>query len=805
MKINQRVWLRKDGAVFHQEGFTDYPEQGVWSSDDRILAFWSQKSGGLDSLIYHGKQPQSANAFLLRNPSGALKVSWMVKTRDGCEVIPHRFKKTILYPFGWENTFFQNGIRIQSRLCVQGHTLILNSRCQNLREETVEITPILKLDPAALEKNVNGKRIWREDQSDKGSLCLVAHDQLQTSTWIKAPGFKDYLLDAETYILITSDDLDTRVEDWSLMLSNTEVPPYKWGRSVNFFILCGDSTPQIKDTLAHLRREPANPWKEQLTRSSTIAKNCPRLQISRFRFADAIYRLSPLYTEATKVNHSGALRSSAGGYYFVWGWDSLMAGHELNRYGDREGALHLLDFIANHRAEDGSIPHRFDNDLRPLQVVGFGFVSLLFISLLYQYYCETVDVETLNCYYPVALLIFNEIASSTDERGFFPCLGMYPDAPLKLGRTPQSNVSYEIGFWYCACRMMEILADRRGDCDTSRIAISIADRLYATFLDSFYDPILGFLVDSRGNPGNEANGTYPRYSLFPLHNAFGAWLLRPVLKNIGSFVKKELMKPDGIRMVPAWDPHSNSETVTGNCWFLHFDLYCLKAFRRIGDGLAVEKWLNLANAFFTKRCVIPELQTMVPNSTIPANWEGPTGQIWQLFAMSGWVRGLLEGVVGIETDIGGLTYFPCKLSSTIRMDRFPFRDGIWKILVNGNGSWVTLLKVDGEIILGSLKIPGEMVTPGEHTLEVERSMNPTGFPLLLEATGATVHHPKVENRRLTLWLEANNQVNIIFFCPFPPVVTMNGVEINGFWDPETNNGSFSWDVHGMWELVIGEK
>ena len=332
---------------------------------------------------------------------------------------------------------------------------------------------------------------------------------------------------------------------------------------------------------------------------------------------------------------------------FVWGWDSLMAGHELNRYGDREGALRLLDFMANHRAEDGSIPHRFDNDFLPLQVVGFGFISLLFISLLYQYYCETLDAETLNRYYPVARLFFDEIASHTDERGFFACLGMYPDAPLKLGRTPQSNVTYEIGFWYCACRMMDILANRQGDDDTSRNAAGMAGRIYATFLDSFYDPTLGFLVDSRGNPGHESNGTFPRYSLFPLHNAFGAWLLRPVLNNIGAFMKKELMKPDGIRMVPAWDPHANTETVTGNCWFLHFDLYGLKAFRRIGDGQAIEQWLTLANDFFTTRCVIPELLTMDPNSASPSKWEGPTGQIWQLFAMSGWVRGFV-GKVWLE-------------------------------------------------------------------------------------------------------------------------------------------------------------
>ena len=218
----------------------------------------------------------------------------------GVRLSPIASKKTTLYPFGWENTFFQNRIKIKSRLCVQGHSLVLNSRCQNLGDETVEITPILKLDPAALEKKVNGVRTWREDHRDTGSLCLVAHDRLQTGTWIQAPGFKDYLIDAETYVLLASDELNTRVEDWSLVLSNTEVLPHKWGRSDNFFLLCGDSTPQIEDTLAHLRRNPAIPWKEQITRNTTIARRSPRLQVSRFRFADAVYRLLPLVYRSHK-------------------------------------------------------------------------------------------------------------------------------------------------------------------------------------------------------------------------------------------------------------------------------------------------------------------------------------------------------------------------------------------------------------------------------------------------------------------------------------------------------------------------
>ncbi len=792
------------GLIRRRNGIGRFPEGGIWIADDRILAFFSQESGGLTRLIYHGKQPQSANAFLLQQPAGALKWSFDIESITSREVISHKFQRTQIWPFGWVNEFQQAGCTFQTTLCARGRTLIWQVRCRNQRSEPLWITPVLSLDPDSLNVRVNGHRAWNAPRNRQGVLYLAARDQLQTRSWINVPGFKDQFIDAETHLLIAGADDQVRIDGLSLSLPAEEIPPDVWGEPVYFFVVCESTNTQAELTLAQMRIAPASSWQAQFARYTSRSASSPRLRVSGHPVASAVYRLAPQYTEAMKVMNSGALRSSAGGYYFVWGWDSLMGGHELTRWGDSVGAQRLLEFISTHLAEDGSVPHRFDNDLEPLQVTGFDFISQLFISLLYQYYSETLDEAALKRCYPAARWIFEQLSAQTDRRGFYPSLGMYPDAPLKLGRSPQSLVAYENGFFYTICRMMEVLAQIQGDDLLSQSASGLAARLQRNYLTEFFDPQRGFLVDAVDVASGKHNGTYPRYSLFPLHNPFGARLMRPVMKNLSGFIQRELFKTDGIRMVPIWDAHIGTETVTSDCWFLHFDLYCLKAFRRAGDRSAIERWLRLADAYFQYRGVIPELQMLAADEPSRAGWKGITGQIWQLFALSGWSRGLLEGVVGLEMDHGGMTYIPCALSNSIGLRRLPFRGGRWNISISGTGEWVSRFVVDGQSIHGSLKIPGEFYTTGSHHLLVERSQAPPKAPLLLEAVGGTVHSPKIEEGRLSVKVQAYNEVNIAFYCPSSPRVWIDGLILSAEWDSNSGIGTLDIPIHGIHVLEIAE-
>jgi len=780
-----------DGAICVRQGLDSFPEHGTWAADDRLLAFFSQPSGGLSRLVFQGKQPQSANAFLLDRQEGGLLLT--LEVTQGQHVFPvrHAFHEVVIYPYGWENTFRAHGIEFSSQLCLYQNGVIWQARCLNRSDELVRVSPSLSLIPSAMTEKVNGKRTWREPAIDAGTILLSARDQLQTRTWIDTPGFKDSYIDAESHILIAGESARDTVRDLSIFLQSEDITPGAWGRTRFFYITCRSKPSAAHSSLEELRSDPSRPFQRQNERYTARVATTPDLQVDKCPTASAVFRLAPIYIEACKVGETGALRSSAGGHYFVWGWDNLIAGHELARLGDAHAADALLSFIASHPAEEGCVPHRFDNDLQPLQVTGFDFISQLFISLLYQRYSESLDEKLLLVYFPFARRIFDELAARSGASGFYPSIGMYPDAPEKLGRSSESLVAYENGFWYCTCRMVEILARRAGDEQVSKRASELAVRQERAFLESFYDAERGFLVDALVGRPLASNGTYPRYSLFPLHNAFGAWLLRPVRQQVSDFIRRELVKPDGIRMVPEWDAHIGTETVTSTCWFLHFDLYCLKAFRRAGDADAIDEWIDLIDRFFTKRQVIPELQMLAEVGEPAQDWVGIIGQIWQMFALSGWTRGLLEGVLGLETDIGGITYIPCDLKRDVRLEGFPYRGGKWDITVTGNGAWVQRIVVDGLSIQGSYKIPEGFYTQGRHTLEIVRGTRPPSAPLILEATGASINMHIQNQESLKVELRADNEVNVCFFAPRLSRVMVDGELIEPQWDAASCTGTFS--------------
>ena len=381
-------WLAQDGSIHSKQGLNGFHGGEIWSADDRILALSSQATGGLTGLIFHGGQPQSANAYLMNSQDGAVLLDLEIEWDNHVEVIRHRFQRATIQPYGWLKIFNWQGLEIHSRLCAFRSSIIWEVHCINRFDQPIRVAPILRLNRSSLNFNVNGQRTWSESTRKQNSFTLIAHDQLQTSDWIDVPGFKDYWIDEDTVVHITSVPAGKHGQDTNLKLAAESINPGNKSQSYYFLIVCGRTKEEVRKRVQRLCENPERPFEAQTRKYIYRANTHPTLAISGFQIAKTTYDLAPIYTEAMKVSKTGAIRSSAGGYYFVWGWDNLIGGHELTHWGDFEGARKLLQFIASHRAEDGSIPHRFDNDLQPLQVTGFDFISQLFISINIPVLCR---------------------------------------------------------------------------------------------------------------------------------------------------------------------------------------------------------------------------------------------------------------------------------------------------------------------------------------------------------------------------------------------------------------------------------
>src|SRR3990172_1212586 len=84
--------------------FSNLLDQGYWFSDNRVSAFASQSTGGLNQIDYHGKQPVSHNAKIFQSNDGVIRFSLLVKRDAIIEEEPLRFGKVKIYPYGFINS-----------------------------------------------------------------------------------------------------------------------------------------------------------------------------------------------------------------------------------------------------------------------------------------------------------------------------------------------------------------------------------------------------------------------------------------------------------------------------------------------------------------------------------------------------------------------------------------------------------------------------------------------------------------------------------------------------------------------------
>ena len=111
---------------------------------------------------------------------------------------------------------------------------------------------------------------------------------------------------------------------------------------------------------------------------------------------------------------------------------------------------------------------------------------------------------------------------------------------------------------------------------------------------------------------------------------------------------------------------------------------------------------------------------------------------WQAFGARAAYGALLEGVLGLQWDMGGLYYAPGNLADDMRIQGFRFRrDELGRGSVPAKAAMSRAFAINGRPLAGTLKVPGEVLAqPGAHTLHVTRSPEPFDRPTLLQAMGA---------------------------------------------------------------------
>jgi hypothetical protein len=818
--------------------FSGILDQGYWFSDYRVSAFASQRTGGIDQIDYHGQQPVSHNAKIFQSEDGVIKFSLLIKRNGTIEERPFQYGKVEVYPHGFINFCKVSGLNCTLALTIYRRVLLFRLGIGSPRAEGLEVAFNMKLSLASQCTDVHGTRTWDQPRLMEGnSLLFHAADRLPLVEWVEQKG--DYLVNEgwqkKIFDVRTTPEGETikklkpRYKQSKLMLYDADIFAVIGGRTVRdlemangwaefksgfgavkssareirsvFVLAFGDTLQEARSDFASALASHRLIEDRQRKRYAQLESPLPRLKLKGYPEVEGLFRVIPQVVESAKISEAGMTRACPSSYYWVWGWDNLVTGLEFAKWGDVEYLRKMVEFFRTHRSLDGSTPVRWTRNWEPMDSRGFGGADFLYVSLVMELYNQTRDKSVLQKCYPSIKFIFDSLAKQANESGFFKTIGMYPDFPQRLGRNNNSYVAQDEGAWYCICRLVEIVSYVLGDELTSKRARNLAGTIKENYLDEFFGRGVGFLSDSIDSRTNKRIKTYTLYTLLFLHSSVGFSLIADREDEIGDFVRANFFQEHGIGMTPKWDKFHGSEISTAS-WYPHWDACPVKLLRRLGKTDALLRWLGLVKDCYRRLGYCPELVSLKPEDIDPDKRWMHHGSPWNLNSATGWYKALVEGIVGIESDIGGLTYIPCALPFDAELSGLHFRKTVWNIKTSGRGDYVEAFIVDGVPMVGTYKIPCQFYSPGLHTLTIRYGSQRKDGIVLKELRDAELLRVQASGKNLDAMVNCLGTSEIVHTSPAKPEVHVDGVPISVTWTKTRPTGTFAITSPGRHSIRI---
>jgi hypothetical protein len=723
-------------------------DRSCWISGDRINACIATDAHGIAEVGFHGMQPVSRNSRMLVREQGVISLS--IRDESGREE-PVRFSQVEWEPYSVRVDMSPWGkkMSLEVQATARAIHIAVTGAVQRCHLKATFFTE-------ACTTMVRGERTWKTPYVRNGWLHLECRDQIRLASWLlqQGPYAGDFLIPEPMRRTIfnrnirsglaTAADLrpeyrnaDTPVYDartW-MYIGGDECAVEQTVECVRFLVPLvdsGEARPVL--IIAAGSSEAGTPGRDELeeaalhTRRSFVklAQITPRLSGEGIQELGECFGTAPGIVHSCTVRELGMTRATPGAYYWIWAWDNLVTGVESLRWGDERLAAGMVKFINTHRDVDGAIPARWTRALEPLDTPPHGALEFLLLHLAYQHALETGEPQCLMDVYPHAVEHLYRCVRLSGGTGLVRNMSFYPDHPVRFGRTEQSIVALETGSLYAFARTLENAAILLQDVHVRDDSRSLAAALEASFLQSFWDEARAFLVDSFDADTGKRNATYPLFSLIFLQTPLGIPLIRRVLPKMAGFLEQHLQSERGTSMLPTWDIRRESEEAVAS-WYPHWDLYLLKVLRRAGRRDGIMRWLGAAREAYRRLGYVPEfLKLDGLDSANPASWLHH-GAVSNLNCLTGWYHGIVEGVIGLEFDPGGMAVLPLALPvKSIHLQGLVHRRTRWNVLVEHDGPHLSEIRIDGIAQRGTTKVPASFHDGGSHELVLRYGARPGG-------------------------------------------------------------------------------
>lgn len=702
----------------------------------------------------------------------------------------HFPQRVNILPFGFESTSNQYGYQLGYRLCLfkQHITLAFQNDCPQRKDlvvvfypdslyqgkftavtkDTVSFVPV-SANPNAFEMWMS----WKPAVFDRRHGLIIARGTIHGR-----PGRENL------FFAIGSDGRGVSFEQKGL--NRLLRIPWKQDRtSLHVFLVIESSEEQLSKRMAELRRDPEKPWHTQVARYRSFGRKIPRLRVPKMPAVENFYQMAPLFEESMLLLNDGDFACRRGAchkYGYWWQWDSHYPVLGMMSFCDPASSIRIFKYVADHaiRSNGWNLPG-----------------CLLAVLAIYDCMAATRDPKRLKKLFPrIKATVLRLLEHGTDRGMLTDTGGTGCDDPAQVGIRGKVLAPDQNGLWYSVLRLTENTARWLGDISFAAQMRQVSENLRRQYLQTFYDAEAGYLVVSADPSTGRKNQTFQNTVTMAMDGLYGPNLFLPRINPLARFIENELTHPSLRVSIPYWSPAAE---MWHSCIMMQHAAHESRTLRFAGRGDELMRYFRRLMDWFEETGVGAETF----NCYDLLNYQVTQDRDWQAFGARARYAAIMQSLLGLELDWGGITYIPCDTPVDAMLSNLHWASVQWDIQLRGKGAWVKWLRVNGESVKGTLKVPHRFIVNGRRChLVIERE---DAFPrdiTLYRAPWLGVEPVAIGRRKSSFDLLGCARTPVWILSRNPVTAFLDGKKIAGAFHREQCVAEFEVEVNGQARLEV---
>jgi hypothetical protein len=522
---------------------------------------------------------------------------------------------------------------------------------------------------------------------------------------------------------------------------------------------------------------------KQFERYTSLGNKIPVLH-SPYKTLDKFFGILPMYHEALKVpDFPGAVRAKTWTYW-VWGWDGMTNNSSTAYWGDTKHVGDMLNFYRETADPEKGIAHAYRPDMKAGSISEIP-AQCMYIVLLQMYYDHTLDLDLVRNNFTFAKKIYNMAAETeVNQTGLTKDRSLFPDFRDLVGETGNDISAVNNSIFYCASRSLNRLASILGDEQMQEKSKYFIDKLETNFIEYFFNQDDKYIVSSIDASTFKQRNVYHTGS-FRWENNYYYDLVKPVLGNCLEFFDDHLVCMPGIRMVPKWCPAYGADANQLQAWWPVSDESYIRMINAYDRKDLVDQWIGWlsywGNLLTCPEAVSCHIETDKPETD---RWSALKGA-FQAFSVRTWYQGIIHGVVGVDADAGGITFYPYSGEEMI-LKGLHYMDKTFDISMEGSGPFIEYIEVDGRKIIGTNKLPLEYYLNDSHVEITVRRTVSNPYPLIVKrGNGITLTDYTYKQGIIKTKLKGAGISSLEVWAAQKPKIKLNGKKMNVEYDKQS--------------------